>query len=127
MVSQNKFLSSQLTLNLGSDHVYDLIDYYDDRILLIDFYTRKGNHEEVVSDLKALIGDNKKWYDQILYIDCNADLRYEFYNILYDLNLLTQPLNYFPNFLVLKKGQGDMIRGDDSAQLIYEKVLSMLE
>ncbi|CAI2372361.1 unnamed protein product [Moneuplotes crassus] len=111
---------------VGSDHVFDLIEFYDDKILLIDFYTKRGNHEKVIKDLKTLIGDNQACYDQILYVDVNAELKYEFYNILYDLNLLMEPLNSFPYFLVLKGGQGDMITGEDSAQLIYTKVTQFL-
>ncbi len=86
-----------------------------------------GHHEKVISALKGLIGDDKRWYDQILYVDANADLKYEFYNILYDLSLLTQPTYNFPYFMVIKGGNGDIIRGDDSAQLIYDKIQEFLE
>ena len=111
---------------VGSDHVFELIDFYSDKVLLIDFYTRQGNHEQVISDLKVLIGDDDKCYDNIVYVDVNAELKYEFFHILYDLGLVNQPLMNFPYFLVLKGFDGEMFRGEDAAKMIYDQVMEFV-
>lgn len=111
---------------IGSEHLFDLIDHYHDKIMIIDFYNKRGNHQQVIKDFKELINGDQKWYDNIVYVDVNADLKYEFYDALYDLSILTQPELHYPYYLVLKNGNGDMIRGEDSAQMIFDKVYEFL-
>lgn len=111
---------------IGSKHVYDIIGSNPDKIILVDFFNDYKRHEEIIGQLMKIIGDDKRWYDQVIYVDVNSDLKYEFYHLLYDVDILTKPSVSYPYFLVVKNGDGDIIRGEDSAKLIYDNLMKRI-
>ena len=72
-------------------HIEQIVDSNPDKLVLIDFHYKDPDHKDTIDEVWKMIGHDKTLIDDILLIDVNADLKYIFKNVMYDLNIYTQP------------------------------------
>ncbi|CAI2382995.1 unnamed protein product [Moneuplotes crassus] len=109
----------------SSRAVYDLIESSDDDLYVFAFYIKGTKHEEVISEVEGTLASQKDVFDQIVYAPVYARDDYQYKGILYDLDILEEPWVKYPYYLVVKDESGFLINGDDSADLIKQRITEL--
>ena len=115
-----------MLIKLNHFYTEDIVKKNIDKIVLVDFHHKDPGHQEVIDELWSLLGSDKNIKDKIILVDADVDTKYQFYNVLYNLSLYEKPEVMYPYFLVTKNGNGHIVRGERSAQMIHDNIQRMV-
>ena len=110
-----------------SRSLYDLFEFNQDEIFVVSFFMKGDEHEKKVSELEQSFGDNKDVFDKIVYVQIDASDPYQYGGILYDLGINTATHHQFPFFLLLKDGNGQLVKGEKSVEIMHNIIEDMLK
>ena len=98
--------------------LYDLFENDSDSIYLTAFTLGGDEHEKHINSLAESFKGDKSILDKLVYIPVDANDKYQYKGILYDLEIINESHTNFPYFLVVNNQEGHIVRGPQSAQTL---------